>query len=126
MIEDSELLKATIAVAVADGKLQRSEMGVIQGLADRVGIGEASYQAMVEAARTDESFVDNLFIPKENAHQAIVLLVGEARIDGEISTEEREVITRIGISLGVSGDEFHAAYREGIKRADAIRASRGP
>ena len=35
--EELGLLKAAIAVAVADGKLRRSEMGVVEGLAARCG-----------------------------------------------------------------------------------------
>ena len=38
MMEDLELLKAAIALACTDGELRRSEMGVIEGLALRVGV----------------------------------------------------------------------------------------
>lgn len=124
-IDRLELFRATIAVAVADGKITRSEKGVLEGLAARVGVGRASFDAMVEAARRDPSFADNIQIrSKKDAGQALELLVAEARIDGEITEAERELIFRIAFTLGLSGDEIQEAYQAGIDRADKIRASR--
>ena len=124
-MEDLELLKATLAVAVADGELRRSEMGVVEGLAGRVGVGSASFQAMLEAARHDESFADNIVVlSREKSRTALRLLVALARIDGIISDEERKVIVRIAGLLGIKGDEFEKVYLAGIKQADEIRRSR--
>lgn len=124
-MEDLELLKAAMAVACADGKLERSELGVIRGLAARVGVGQASFDAMLEAARHDSSMADNVFIGnRKNARLAIKLLVAEARIDGEISTEERELLVRIAFSLNIGTDEFQELYTEGIRCADTLRKSR--
>ena len=124
-MEDLELLKAALAVAVADGELLRSEMGVIEGLVKRVGLEPAAFEAMLEAARQDKSFADDILIrSKEKARSALELLVGLARIDGLISDEERKVIGRIAGSLGIAGDEFEKIYLAGIKRADEIRRSR--
>jgi tellurite resistance protein len=121
-MEDTELLKAALAVAVADGRLQRSEMGVVEGLAKRIGLGQVSFEAMLEAAQNDPSFADDILIqPKAKARSALELLVGLARIDGLISDEEREVIARIATSLGITGDEFEKVYLAGIQRADEIR-----
>ncbi len=124
MMEDLELLKAAIAVAVADGELRRAELGVVEGLARRAGIGETSYRAMLEAAQTDRTFGEGIHMPPGKARRAIVLLVSQARLDGEISPEERRVIVRIANNVGVMGDEFRKAYDEGIRRADTIRKSR--
>ncbi len=124
-MEDTELLKATIALAVADGKVRRSEMGVVKGLAQRVGVGETSLQAMFEAAERDESFADDILIrSKDKARAAIKLLVGQARIDGEISDDERSLLVRIATSLGITGTDFETVYLAGVKRADRIRKSR--
>ena len=41
-LEKLELVKAALAVAAADGEIRRSEMGVVMGLAARVGSGPAS------------------------------------------------------------------------------------
>jgi tellurite resistance protein len=125
-MEDIELLKAALAVAVADGQLLRSEMGVVEGLAKRIGLGPVSFEAMLEAARTDESFADHILIQSpEKARTTLELLVGLARIDGLISDEERSVIVRIATALGITGDAFEQAYLAGIRRADEIRRRKG-
>ena len=125
-MEDVDLLKAALAVAVADGELRRSEMGVLTGLAARVGVGRVSFDAMLAAAEEDDSIADNILIQsKDRARTAFELLVAQARIDGEISEQERSVLVRIARSLGITGEEFQAVYQAGIKRADKIRSSRG-
>ncbi len=124
-MEDLELLKATMAVAVADGQLLPAEMGVVKGLADRIGLGTVSFEAMLDTARQDESFADNILIQsKAKARTALELLVGLARIDGLISDEERAVIVRVATRLGITGDEFERIYLAGIARADELRRSR--
>ncbi len=124
-MENAELLRAAIAMAVADGKISRSEMGVVEGLAQRAGIGAVTIEAMFEAAANDETFADNLVLqPKDRAVKAVELLVGLARIDGEISSEERELIVRIAASLDIVDNEFRQAYEAGIRRADDLRKAR--
>ncbi len=124
-MEDLDLLKAALAVAVADGEIRRSEKGVVEGLAERIGVGRASLAAMIEAAEQDDSIADNILMrSRERARTAFELLVAQARIDGEISYEERSVLVRIASSLGIIKDEFEAIYRAGIRRADDIRKSR--
>jgi tellurite resistance protein len=126
--EDVGLLKAALAVAMADGELMRSEKGVVQGLARRIGVGRASFEAMLAAAEEDDSVADNILMrSKVKACTAFELLVAQARIDGEISAEERSLLVRIATSLGITGDEFAQLYQAAIKRADDIRKSRkGP
>ncbi len=124
-MENAELLRAAIAMAVADGKISRSEMGVVEGLAQRAGVSAVTIEAMFEAAANDETFADNLVLqPKDRAVKAVELLVGLARIDGEISSEERELIVRIAASIDVVDNEFRQAYEAGIKRADNLRKAR--
>ena len=124
-MEKLELLRAAIAIAMADGELRRSEKGVIEGLADRAGVGRMSLQAMMDAGSADDSIADNILMgSKDRARTALELLVGEARIDGEISQAEREVLVRIATSLRFTTDEFQTIYEAGLARADAIRKSR--
>ena len=123
--EDVELLKALMAVAVADGELRRSEVGVIKGLASRIGVGRVTFDAMFAAAEAGEPIADNILIRSpERAGSALELLVALARIDGEISDQERGLLVRIAGSLGIAGDDFQTLYQAGIKRADKIRKSR--
>ena len=124
-LEKMDLLKAALAVAMADGVLTRSEKGVVEGLAARIGVGKASLDAMLEAAEQDKSIADNMFIKdKEKAHTAFELLVAQARIDGEIGKNERELTVRIAKSLKISDEDFPAIYSAGIRRADELRKSR--
>ncbi len=127
-MEDLDLLKAALAVAMADGELSRSEKGVVQGLAQRVGVGRASFEAMLAAAQGDDAIADNILINlKDKARTAFELLVAQARIDGEISPEERSLLVRIATSLGITGKELDDVYVAGINRADDLRKSRnGP
>ena len=123
--ERLELFKAALAVAVVDGDLTRAEMGVVMGLAARVGIGQASLKAMTEAARRDRHFADGVFLRSpDTALKAMELLVAEARIDSEISDEERELLVRLAGRLGIEGEAFQTAYRAGLARADQVRDSR--
>ena len=124
-LEKLELLKATLAVAAADGEFKRSEMGVVEGLAARVGVGQASLEAMAAAARRGESLAYNIVMrSEESARTALELLVAEARIDGEIVERERSLITWIATRLGITGDEFQSIYKAGVMRADKIRKRR--
>lgn len=123
-MEDIELLKATRSVAVADGQLLRSEMGVVEGLAKRIGLGPVSYGAMLKAARKDPSFADNIrFQSRQKARAAVRLLVGLARIDGIISDEERKVIVQIAVSLGITGEVDEVSVIQSEYTAMAFRAA---
>ena len=124
-MEQIELLRAAIALAMADGELSRAEKGVIEGLAHRVGVGKVSLKAMLDTAQADDSIADNILIgSKDRARVALELLVAQARIDGEISDEERNVLVRIAMSLNFTTDEFQVIYEAGIARADALRKTR--
>jgi len=126
MMDDLTLLRAAIAVAMADGELRRSEKGVLQGLAMRAGVGQMSFDAMIEAAERGEDLAgSSLMSSAETARNGLELLVAQARIDGEISPEEREVLVRIAINMGIHDDEFQAIYTKGVEMADALRKGRG-
>lgn len=124
-METLELLRAAIALAMADGELCRSEKGVIEGLAQRVGVGRVSLDAMIEAAREDDSIADNILMgSNDRARVALELLVAQARLDGEITNDERRVLVRIAASLDITTDAFQAIYETGLARADTLRKSR--
>ncbi|MHC4445033.1 MAG: hypothetical protein ACYTF1_18940 [Planctomycetota bacterium] len=124
-IEKLELLKSALLVAVADGKLKHSEMGVVMGLAARVGVGRASLEAMIDAANDGRMGHDDILMrSSRSARTALELLVAQARIDGEITDAEREVLVLIGSRFNITGEEFQKIYQAGIARADKIRKSR--
>jgi len=125
-MDELDLLRAAVALALADGKLGRAEKGVIQGLAVRAGVGRASFDAMVAAAENGDLVAERFYIrPRARAEQALELLVAQARIDGVVTDEEREVLVRIATALGITDDAFQRVYEAGIKRADELRRSCG-
>jgi uncharacterized tellurite resistance protein B-like protein len=124
-MEKLELLKAALEVAVADGKLASEEVGFIQALAGKAGVGTESLKAMVERVQKQGNLEENILISSpRSARMAVELLVAEARIDGEITDAEREILVRIATSLKVTGDEFQQLYSAGLSRADRLRKSR--
>ena len=124
-MEDLELLRAAMAVALADGELRRSEMGVIKGLAARTGVGRVSFDAMLGAAESDPSFADSIIIHSpDKARLAVEILVAQAGLDGEISPRERMVIQRIARQLKITDEELGELYEAGVRRTDALRKHR--
>ena len=87
-MDDLALLRGAIAVALADGELRRSEMGVLKGLAMRAGVGQMSFDAMLDAAKEGADLAGNVaMISPDASRTAFELLVAQARIDGEIFSE---------------------------------------
>lgn len=125
--EDLELLNAVLALALVDGNLSSGEKGIIQGLAARVGVGEVSLNAMIDRARREpEMYKDLRIADRRKARRVMVLLVAQARIDGEISEEERELLVRISMQLGIDTEEFGQIYAEGVAQSDGLRQRRKP
>ncbi len=126
-LERLELLKAAIALALADRNISKSEFGVVMGLAARVGVGQASLEAMLDRARRgDTSIADQIIMQSpESARTAFEILVAQARLDGQISEPERDILARIAARLNITGEEFKSIYQAGINRADKIRKPRG-
>ncbi|MCP4592899.1 MAG: hypothetical protein GY842_19355 [bacterium] len=123
--EQRDLFEAVLAVAGADGRVTRSERGLLEALAERVGVGCVSLNAMIDRVLRDAEFKTRLSI-KEVAEplKAMELLVAAARIDGEISEEERELLVRISSVWNIPDDDFVAAFERGIAQADRLRAKR--
>ena len=120
--EQVELLKALIVVAAADGKISPSERGLLSRFATRVGIGSASLEAMIERAMSDPSVRDDLFHrTMSNPELALEMLVATARLDGNITSTEREVLIHVRGLLEIPMDDFAQVYDRGIQRADSLR-----
>ncbi len=124
--EDLELLQAALALAMVDGHMSSAERGVIQGLAVRVGVGEVSLDAMVKRAKEDPQAYEELRMTSAaGARRALELLVAQARIDGRITADERELLVKIAQNLGIGTDEFGRIFALGVTRADDLRERRG-
>ncbi|NLX14911.1 MAG: hypothetical protein GXY44_14850 [Phycisphaerales bacterium] len=78
-MERLELLKAALSLAAADGHISKSELGVVLGLAARVGVGKASLEAMLNRAKQgDTSIADQIVMQSpQSARTALELVVPE-------------------------------------------------
>ncbi len=124
-MEKMDLFKAALALAVADGEVKRAELGVVKGLADRLGIGQTTFETMLKFAEYGDSIADMILIKDQaKAHTSFELLVALARLDGEISVEERALLVRIAKTLKIDDADFPVIYQAGISRADQLRKSR--
>lgn len=120
--EKLDLFRAALTLAAADKELARAEMGVVEGLAAKVGIGQASFDAMKAAAMRGEDVAGNVcFQSVDRARQAMELLVAQARIDGEITDAERGMLVMLADRLNIPADDFQALYKAGVRRADELR-----
>jgi hypothetical protein len=123
--ENSELFKAVLAVAGIDGKVTRAEQGLLGGLAERVGVGAASLNAMMAAAAREPDLKSKLFSRSmREPVRAMELLVAAARIDGEISEEERQLLLHVAETLKLPPEAFAGAFERGLATADRLRADR--
>lgn len=120
-----DLFKAALALAAADQEMTRAEMGIVEGLAAKVGIGRMSFEAMKTAALRGEHVADNVcFSSPDRARQALELLVAEARIDGEITDDERAFLVTLADRMKITGAEFQAIFQAGVQRANEVRGRR--
>jgi tellurite resistance protein len=120
-----QLLQAAIVLAVADGVVASSERGLLDAIAGRVGVGQMSLEAMIDRAKTDPDVHDELFYRAMTEPELTMeLLVAAARLDGEVSQEEREVLVRIMDKLNIPIARFSGIYQKGIQRADQLRKAK--
>ena len=123
--EQRELFQAVLAVAGADGTITRAERGLLEALAERVGVGRASLKAMIERATREPGFKANRSVHRVNdPPKAMELLVGAARIDGEISEEERQLLVHVAAVWDIPNEEFIETFKRGLATADRLRAKR--
>ncbi|MHC4991954.1 MAG: hypothetical protein ACYTGC_13345 [Planctomycetota bacterium] len=125
--EQFELLKSVVAVAAADGVITRSELGLIAAIGRRIGLGRRALEALVGRAAAHGRMQEELGrYGIGDREAAMELLVGAARIDGEVADEERDQLAIIAGKLGIEPERFEALYARGITRADRLRAMREP
>lgn len=120
--EEFEILKAVLVVAAADGQILGAEKGVFQQLAKKLGLEPLELDRLRLQASHDSHMKDQLFAKKiADPAKAMQLLVATARIDGNISEKERNLLVDISSKLGIGVDDFGKIYQSGIAMADAVR-----
>ncbi|MFQ5490343.1 MAG: hypothetical protein ACE5GE_06430 [Phycisphaerae bacterium] len=120
--EELEILKAVLVIAAADGQILGSEKGVYGQLAGRLGLEKTELERLRLQASHDADMKDQLFGQKiGDPAKAMQLLVATARIDGDISEKERNLLVEISDKLGIGVQDFGKIYQSGIAMADAVR-----
>ncbi len=124
--ENLELLKASLAMAVVDGKITGHERALIKALATKAGVGEASLNAMIDLAQNQPAQHDELFASAiKEPEKAMQLLVASATLDGHISEEERNMLVDVSIALGIPAAKFSEIFQAGMASAKRVVRSKG-
>jgi len=106
-IQRVELLRAACCVAAADGEVSEHEFALLRQLASEVGVGKASFQAMVDRALRDPEFSRSQFVFfNENRGDCIAALMQIAVSNGRISEDEENVLRILAANLQVPQDVF--------------------
>lgn len=102
-----DLLRAACCVAGIDGNMGDPEFSVVNRLAQEVGVGQASLQAMIDRGVKDPNFHQEQFrVLKANPQQAMSVLLEVALADGTVSEGETNVLRSLSEKLNVPSDVF--------------------
>lgn len=116
LIERVEILKAACCIAGADGEISQRERESLIKMADEIGVGAASLDAMMDLAITDESFRDSqLRMVHKAPAQVFETLYRMARLDPDVPTPERKLLIRFGRKLGLETEQMNEIIRNAHK-----------
>lgn len=97
------IVKSLIAVAWADGKLEQPESGVIEGLLCGFDASEKEEADLLEYARSPRSLEADIPLDDLSEEDRELLLANAALLahaDGEESSAEKELLTKLSSLLG--------------------------
>jgi len=115
-IGDVEILRAACCVAGLDKKVTPEEIKLLQRLVDKAGVGAASFNAMLERAKTDANYFQDQFrLVRADPKEAMHTLAGVAVSDGVLSPDERVVLQHLANRLGVTQADFDKLMRAAEK-----------
>lgn len=103
-----EVLRAACCIAGADGEIDAGEAKYLQNLAIKAGVGKASLDAMMDLGSTDDAFRRKQFeVLKSDPVETMKLLFSIALSDGEVTSEERELLSLFAKRLEIPRDELN-------------------
>jgi tellurite resistance protein len=128
-----EVLRAACCVAAADRNMSDRELAQLKRIADHVGVGSVSLDAMIERANRDPDFYHEMFrILQTDADNTLKVLFAVACADHQITDEERMMLYHFAKTLEMSDERFNqllaAADRRVAQkgRGDASAAGEKP
>lgn len=104
-----EILRAACCVAGANGESSEAEQQMLDRLAKECGVGQASLEAMVSRACSDQNFCNEQFrVLKADPKEAIATLLEVAMADGIIEESEAQILKVLATRLEVAEPVFDA------------------
>ena len=106
-MREVEVLRAACCVAGADGEIESDEVKYLEQLARKAGVGKASLDAMLELAVNDENFRRQQFrVLTADPVETMKLLLSIALADGEVTSDEGELLRLFAARLEIPRDEL--------------------
>ena len=117
-----EILRASCCIAGADGTATPDELQHIYKLANAVGVGEASLNAMLKRAESDPNFFRQQFnVLKAEPLQCLDVLLQVAGANGQLKESELRVLRGLASQLEISDDVFQQRLAQSINhRAEDV------
>jgi len=107
LIAGIETLRAACCIAGLDKDVTPQERALLDKLAEKVGVGKMSLEAMIDRARKDQNFYKEQFrFIHSDAPNTMKSLLGVAIVDGELSADERVVLQVFADRLGLKPEDF--------------------
>ena len=110
-----EILRACCCIAGADGEATGAEREHLVQLADNLGVGDASLNAMIDRAEKDPDFYQQQFrILKDDPLECMDTMLKVLTANGSIKDSELTVLKGLAGILGISDEDFQAKVHGGM------------
>lgn len=127
IMADVDILRAACCVAGINGEVTDHQREALRALARRVGVGAASLQAMIDRALADKRFFEEQFdYEQKDPEGVLVTLWKVAAIDGRVSQDERELLTRFAQKLRVAEDRMQELIEQAKQALQQGRQAQSP
>jgi DnaJ-domain-containing protein 1 len=112
-----ETLRAACCLAMIDQELSEGELRILRQLAEAAGVGQASFNAMIDRARRDNTFFEEMFrVMKREPIETMAVLFDVAVADKELTMEERVILHAYAERLGIDEALFEQMLAEAEQR----------
>ena len=108
---EKNIVKALVAVAWADGKLEQPESGIIEGLLCGFDASDDEEQELIAYAKQKRTFKDDVTVSEMTKEDRELLLANAALLthaDGDQSGQERDLLDKLVRLLEFNGADAEA------------------
>jgi tellurite resistance protein len=117
-----EILRAACCVAGIDGDTTDRERRLLKQLADQIGVGDASLQAMINRAERDSNFCNEQFVLlKTRPDKTMRILLQVALADRQLDDDECVVLQQFAERLGLAAERFQGVLAQAKQEIKARR-----